>query len=128
MNYQNWSKKKFWLVLLGVFILGLIMAPKSNPVQVKETIKEVPVIKEVVREVTKEVCSKENEWRQLKNIDDEGFNLAADGFYTISGMFTAISNNDMTTFSNGIADLKDTTIGMDNVNQRRQVILKSLGY
>lgn len=120
MNYQSWSKGKFWVVLVGVFALGNIMALMNNPVQVKEIIKEIPV--------TKEVCSKENLWKELKTIDDEGFNVAADGFYTISGIFTAIGNNDTNILNRGIADLQETTARMNNVSKTRQQILKSLGY
>ena len=35
MNYQIWSKKKFWSILVGVLFLGMIIVPKNST-----TIKE----------------------------------------------------------------------------------------
>jgi hypothetical protein len=54
MNYTTWSKKKFWAVLFGVFILGALMAPKE--VTKVETVKEVSKVEKVVeKEATQKV-------------------------------------------------------------------------
>lgn len=50
MNYQNWSKKKFWIIIIGVLILGMIIAPK-NLVRTETVYKDREVVKKVIKEM-----------------------------------------------------------------------------
>jgi len=113
MNYQNWSKKKFWIVIVGIFFLGMIIAPKGS---VREVVKEVPT-----------QCDYSN-WRTLKEIDDIGFTLSAEGLDLCSRGFYAVSELDVDKLTKISAEMETLTPKIQNVANRRQSILKTLGY
>ena len=119
MNYQNWSKRKFWAVIIGVFILGFIFAPKN-------TVKEVPVEKIVTKEVPAS-CDYSN-WKTLKGIDDEGFGLSVESMTLCSQGFNAISEFDTNKLIQITTEMKALTSKINDMGTRRQTILKILGY
>lgn len=124
------TKIKFWVFIVLAFIIGILVAPK----QVYPT-KEVPVTKEIVREVpgktvtkTKEVCSKEADWKALKEIDDQGLQIAAEGFSIVGNIFEAQGNLDFDTAKEEITELNKKTPEMGKVAEKRKEILRRLGY
>ncbi len=113
MNYQEWSKKRFWGTLFIVFVLGIILAPK-NPTE------------KVITEVEKE-CDY-TAWRQLKEIDDEGFNHCTVGFELASEGFYAISTMEFDKIDDIVARTTANNDKITNTAIRRQEVLRTLGY
>jgi len=109
---MSWSK--FWVIIAGAFLLGFIMAPNK--------------IVEVPKEVIKEVCPQESLWRELKEIDDEGFMVASDGFFIVGDTFDALSRLDFEAVEEYTKELSDGVEAMDDIAIKRQAILKELGY
>jgi len=138
-NYKTWNKLKFWLVIAGVFLFGIIVASstktetKEIPVEVvKEVVREVPkeVEKkvEVIKEVEVEVCPNEDTWKELKEIDDEGFKKAAEGFRVVSDIFTALENLDFEAVDFHTKRLGVVTDETTEITAKRAEILNELGY
>ncbi len=108
------SWRKFWAIIVGTFLLGFIMAPNK--------------ITEVPKEVIKEVCPQESLWRELKEIDDEGFMVASDGFFIVGDAFEALSRLDFEAAEVYIEELDREADKMKDIATERQAILKELGY
>lgn len=123
MNYQNWSKLKFWVIILGVFILGVVVAPKNPTQKVTEVVYKD---KEVGQECP--ACCDYSNWRTLKEIDDEGFDLSAEGMELCSQGFYAASEFDTSKLLQINADMKALTPQLNSLGVKRQSILRVLGY
>lgn len=134
MNYQTWSKKKFWMVVFGILLLGMLIAPKGNSVITKEVPIEKIVTKEVVKEVPKEVIKEvpakydDTNWRTLKYIDDQAINYAVEELGYCSAGFTAISNGDIETLESLAPKITAVTAKVDALTVQRQAVLGKLGY
>ena len=138
MDYQNWSKKKFWVIIVVVLFIGMALSPKKETIReivkevptdkivVKEVIKEVPVEKIVVKEVSTE-CDYSN-WKALKVIDDEGFNLASIGMGLCSQGFDAASKLDTVEMQKIANKMGVNSDSISKLAIRRQSLLKLLGY
>jgi hypothetical protein len=113
MDYKNWSNGRFWLIIFGVLIFGMMIAPK-NPT--KEIIKEVPA-----------TCNYSN-WKALKEIDDRGFSLSASSAVSCSDGFNALLDQDVDAMNKVIDKMKVLVPQIEKITTERQEILKKLGY
>lgn len=77
---------------------------------------------------TEEVCPKDNDWKQLKLIDDEGFNLAAESFSITGEMIEAESTGNATALREAQERFRDNTEKIVELAQTRKEVLKKLGY
>ena len=119
MNYKEWSTRKFWIVIVGVFILGAIIfsGPKSSPKEItKEVIKEVPA-----------QCDYST-WKRLKEVDDRGFGYCVKTMELCSQGFTAISNLDVAGIQRVTNDMNRVVPNIEATASERQTILSKLGY
>ena len=115
--FHNW---KFWIILFGAFIFGSLANPRIIEI-------EKPIEKRV--EVVKEVCLKQKAWQRLKEIDDQGFLIAADGFNIVSQAFNDISELNYKNLDQYIDDLDYKAQEMSILmNEDRAGVLKTLGY
>ena len=80
-------------------------------------------------EVVKEICPNLEAWKKLKEIDDQGFLLAADGFNVVSTIFDDISRLDMDSMAKHNKELGYKSQQMSILmNEDRKSILRTLGY
>lgn len=97
--------------LLFAFIIGFILAPSQTT---KTEVKEV-----------KEVCSQETAWRQLKEVDDKGFQSAVNIFGIADKLLRAETVEEFDSANDAykveVATVKDLAV-------KRQMLLKQLGY
>ena len=108
------TKTKVIIALLVTFFLGMALAPESaSEVQTETKIVEV---------------SNLNEWRQLKQIDDRGFNLCADGMNTASKAMSAVINGDLQGLTDANEELLNINTEVNKTANERQLILLELGY
>lgn len=84
--------------------------------------------KEVVKTETKEVCTKEDTWKELKNKDDEVISMAAGQFTLTSQMIGSITDADFDAFYKELDTFKANTDKMTNLGNQRKEILTKLGY
>lgn len=125
MNYQTWSKKKFWVIMIAVFVLGIIIAPKGT-----------------TREIVREVSKISNDCRELKEIDDTVIKttskvilIAGGSAGLCSQAMTAIVNNDAATLRSITVKVTDSANSIGELNSQikilsieRQTVLNKLGY
>lgn len=104
------GKKKFWLILVGVLFLGMILSPRGK----KEVIKKEP-------------CDYSN-WKELKEIDDEGFKYCADFMYLCSDGFVAAADFDISKLEKVQADMEELAPKISRVGNERQEVMEELGY
>lgn len=114
------SKKNFALSLGAAWVIGGLMMA-SDP-----KVVEKPV--EVIKEVQVENTELTGKWRQLKTVDDMLFQQASDGLITCSQMFYAIEKGDLTTMQTGVSKFEEMNQETDALYDRRNQILKTLGY
>lgn len=121
------TRLKFWLILFGVLMLGSFFGSANST---REITKEVPVEKIVIKEVAKEVSAQcdYSDWKILKGIDDEGFNLATQTVNLCSQGFYAVSKSDVNTLLDISDKMKLVTPRITEVASKRQAVLKKLGY
>lgn len=117
MNYQNWSKRKFWGVLIGVFLLGVLLTPKHP-------------VKEIEKTVTKEVPAQcdYTDWKELKAVDDIGLGYCATFADLASKSFEAISRFDTQRLSEITEEVNALSPKITELAERRQALLTKLGY
>lgn len=119
MKYQTWSSRKFWAVIVGVFILGFVMAPKPEVV-IKEVEKRVEVAKEVPADLTN--------WKALKETDDQVISYCADFAGLSSQGFEAASRFDVDGMQSVNVEISALTKKVTDLAQTRLSILSKLGY
>lgn len=101
------------VIILAAFLFGGV-AFSGTTVQTKE--------------VTKEVCSKDADWKALKEIDDRGFVLAGEGFGNVSGMLKAYQEGDYDTVLKLQNDFNGLLSHINAVSDERRGVLVKLGY
>ena len=107
MKKQTNNKWKKWLTYLAIFFLGLVLAPSGD---------------------TTEVCPDESTWRELKVVDDRGFQLASDGFLIAGDMVMVIDDADSTAFYEYLDQMNANNVKIEATADRRLEILARLGY
>lgn len=112
---KQMSSKKFWFYIFLAMFIGFVIAP-SGETKVEEKI------------VTQEVVKNEAEWKQLKEIDDRGFSLAAEGMGACSETLIAASNFDVDGINAGTEKLQDLATSVNSLALERQEVLVKLGY
>ena len=101
------SKKKYLVMAVIFFFLGVVFAPKGKTV---------------------EVCTRETTWSELKVIDDKGFVLSSEAMGIMSNAFTATANFDVDQMERETVKLNDKTSEITKLSTERQSKLKELGY
>lgn len=122
MNYQTWSKRKFWLIVAGIFLLGFILAPKGQTETIykdREVVKEVPVAGE---------SGQIENWKKLKDTDDEVFAVTADMMRICGQGYTDLAKGNISNFSDYTNQMDEKTEQINGLAVIRQSILKQLGY
>jgi hypothetical protein len=128
MSFIMWNPKLkdvIPLIICGVLgvVSGGIMFSKDT---VTEKIVEKPVEKKIIQ--TKEVCSQEEKWKELKAVDDEVISLSTQAIFIASDSFMAISRLDTATVEKNNEKINALTPQMEVKAARRKAILKELGY
>jgi len=113
------SRTKSIILIFFAFIFGVFWA---------STFKSLSETREITKEVIREVCPKETLWKQLKETDDRGFALAAEGFTIVSDIFDAIANFDLAKAKSYSQELEGKTAEVNSIAKERQLILTKLGY
>lgn len=67
-------------------------------------------------------------WKSLKEVDDRGFQLSAEAMGICSEMVTAVRIDDEASISLLTEDIEDSSRMISDVAEKRQAILKELGY
>lgn len=116
MNYKEWSAKKFWAVLLGVFLLGGFFVMSSKDTTVKEVVKEVPA-----------TCDY-SDWKDLKEIDDTAIGYSVDVIGLCSEGFIAVSNFDINGMESVTNRINAMTPKIEAIGDKRLDVLEKLGY
>jgi len=120
------NPKNFFIGLGMVILLSVIWGYNMSTSKAPQII-ERPVERRV--EVVKEVCPNLEAWKKLKEIDDQGFLLAADGFNIVSTIFDDISRLDIDSMAKHNKDLGYKSQQMSILmNEDRKSILRTLGY
>lgn len=78
--------------------------------------------------VTKEVCRNETTWKDLKEVDDRGFRLAARAMGNAVGFIEAAERGDAEAMQGLVKDMNDTTNGLEDTSNERALLLEKLGY
>ena len=120
------NPKNFFIGLGMVILLSAIWGYNLSASKAPQII-ERPVERRV--EIVKEVCPNLEAWKKLKEIDDQGFLLAADGFNIVSTIFDDISRMDMESIEKHNKELGYKSQQMSILmNEDRKSILRTLGY
>jgi len=104
MNNLTKTASYFVTFILGAIVLGgLFYHPRTE-----------------IQTVIKEVNSNEVNWRKLKEIDDKGFENAAN--------FAGVCSNIVSGGPYRLDDILLVTTNLQNLARERQSVLKELGY
>ena len=114
------TKKKLLLYLSLAFIAGFIFAPNPRTVTVE---KQVEIVKEV------QIASdRESKWKELKQLDDEGFGLASSSMMVCSDFAKAVGEFDTQAMSEAGKKLPALSKKVGDLAEKRTLLLRSLGY
>jgi len=109
------------VIITVIFFAGVgIGNYDDNPVVEKEVIKEV--------QVEKIVEKNNDDWKELKTIDDELFVVAGEAVVICSQGYTAIIEGDAKKLEQITEQTKEKTAIINSLGTKRQTILKRLGY
>jgi len=88
------------------------------------------VEKEVIKEVTVEKIVEKNndDWKELKTIDDEVFTVAGESVVICSQGYEAIFENDAKKLEKLNEQMSEKAARIDSLAVQRQALLKKLGY
>lgn len=103
----------YFVFLVVVFVAGIIIAPTNI------TKTETKVITE---------CTQLEDWKQLKEIDDRGFEAAYTAFGLAGQMMDALEAGESGKFKVYNDKFHNNTDVIVKVGMERQSILKRLGY
>jgi hypothetical protein len=117
------SKPKIAGIAVGALIIGIIIGGAGDT-QVVE--KEVQVEKIVEQPV--EVERNVDQWRKLKEIDDQAFSVAIKNSELCAAGFYAVSKGDVGTIQAVTDETKKTIEEFDKLGGEREEILTELGY
>jgi len=109
------------VIIIVIFFAGVgIGNSDDNPVVEKEVIKEVPVEK---------IVEKNNDdWKELKTIDDEGFIVVGETMGLCGQGYKAILAGDVNKLEQINEQTNKNTAKINSLAVKRQVLLKKLGY
>jgi len=109
------------VIITVIFFAGVgIGNYDDNPVIEREVIKEVTVEK---------IVEKNNDdWKELKTIDDEGFIVAGETMGLCGQGYTAILAGDVNKLEQINEQTNENTAKINSLGTKRQEILKRLGY
>ncbi len=99
------------LVGLSIFIFGMALSPKGS-----------------TKVVYKTDPAREKTWVQLKQVDDEAINLAAQGLGYCRDFSKAVSNLDADAMINAGKSSDLLVPEIESISIQRTVLLNSLGY
>jgi len=109
------------VIITVIFFAGVgIGNSDDNPVVEKEVIKEVTVEK---------IVEKNNDdWKELKTIDDEGFIVAGESMGLCGQGYEAIFENDVKKLEQLNEQMNEKAARINILAVQRQALLKKLGY
>jgi hypothetical protein len=114
MNKDNSSK--FVIIVFVTFILGSLVGFNLKKPETKEVIKEVKVETNM------------SDWKNLKEVDDEALDYCKEGFNIISRWADASANSDTEKANEQIKKLEKNNLWIQNTSDKRDKVLKILGY
>ena len=111
------STQWFLIIIVFLFGIGIILGVQAGA---------TPQV--ITKEVPKEVCTREDTWKQLKAVDDKAFQSSSEGFYLASDAFKAVSVFDFNQVNLISAKMNAKADEMAGEINERQSILHQLGY
>jgi len=117
------------LILVGfivIFAIGISIGKGIGKVKIQEITKEVP--KEVVKEVPIEKCTREEQWKALKEIDDQALMGATEALTISQNIFVAFSNFDVAKANEEAKKFTPLAKKIQGFAEKRAEILSKLGY
>jgi len=109
------------VIITVIFFAGVgIGNSDDNPVIEREVIKEV--------QVEKIVEKNNDDWKELKTIDDEGFIVAGETMGLCGQGYKAILAGDVNKLEQINEQTNENTAKINSLGTKRQAILKRLGY
>lgn len=134
MNHQTWTTKRLWAVMIGVFVLGLIIASGRQSAAIQASAPQVRTVTREVKVTDTAALGRLNDLdkqifaasAEVIGLQSEGLNLAGNALGSLGYLSVSDVNAMTASMQAKTARIGDLTAQLKDLLNQRQALLGSM--